>query len=373
MRKSLISLSMLAIGLIGLGLSCGEPQDGGVFRSLDSAESWEQKVFVKKTGRKTETIAETNITTMQFQPTDANIIYLGTKGSGLYATLTGGEQWFALGSSSGTVNSIAIDPVDPRNIYIGKGTSILKSTDEGVTWETVYQDAKGGTISGVVVDSFEHSRVYAATSVGTVIKSYDYGINWDLRMQIGGSIKRLLIAKHDTRVLYVLTSKADLYITTNGGEFIVDDLPEAERINSGWQLLLPKDFDDQFPDGDKITDVTLDPNDTTVVYLVTRRGLMRGTDSGTNWSDVITLIGANDKKNDSIRNLTITPGNSQIIYFSVAHAIHKSTDGGANWKIIENFPSKRNITALLIDYQTPNVIYAGTEAIEKQGGLIKTK
>lgn len=366
-----LALIMLGSMVIVLGASCGAAKDGGVFRSLDSAENWEQKVFIAQDGKRTRTINELDIKTMAFHPSDANIIYLGSKGSGLYFTITGGEQWTQSSTiTSGTINAIAVDPADPRNVYIAKDSTIIKSTDEGLTWETVYSDVDGATITSLVVDSYEHSRLYAGTSSGVILKSYDYGINWDLRMQIEHGIAKLIMAKHDTRIIYALTNEYDLYKTTSGGE--VDDGALAEEINSGWVLQLDKAFKEKFNDGEKVTDIIIDPNDSTVVYLVTRRGIMRGADNATSWTDIVTLIGVGDKQNEQIKNLSISPGNSQEIYFSIGKAIHKSTDGGQSWKIIENFPSTRAITALLIDYQTPNVIYAGTEEVEKKGGLLKS-
>jgi len=220
-----------------------------------------------------------------------------------------------------------------------------------------------------MVDSFEHNRLYAGTAGGVVLKSYDYGINWDLRLQIEEGIQKLVMARHDTRIIYALTNEYDLYKTTTGGE--VTDGAIAEEINSGWTQMFDKEFKDKFNDGEKVTDIIIDPNDSTVVYTVTRRGLMRGADNASSWSDIVTLIGVGDKQSEQIKNLTLSPGNSLEIYFSIGKSIHKSTDGGTSWKIIENFPSTRSITALLIDYQTPNVIYAGTQVIEKKGGLLK--
>lgn len=378
-KSSITGLNFLLLSLVFLGVSCGEKPDGGVLRSLDSGETWEQKVFVNQNGRRTTTIADLPVSLMVFHPTDANIIYMGTKGNGLYITLTGGEQWIPSSITTGNIASIAIDPIDPRIIYLAKGTSILKSTDEGLTWETVYQDVNSATINVVLVDSYEHSRVYAATSAGTILKSYDYGINWDLRMQMDQSIKRLLMANFDTRILYALTSEQKIYVTTTGGEApetVTEDGAEVDaavEVNAGWELLLDKTFKEQYNDGEKVSDIVLDPNDNTILYLVSRRGLMRGANNGTGWTDIATLVGVEDKQNDTIKNLTITPGDSKTMYFTIGHIIHKSTDGGQTWKIIENFPSSRSITELIVDYQTPNVLYAGTQTIEKKGGLFIRK
>lgn len=352
-----------------IGASCSETSDGGVFRSLDSGETWEQVTFVSSDGKTTQTISEANVLAMTFHPDDPNIIYLGTKGNGLYLTLTAGESWYQSDIDTGTIRSIAVDPVDPRNVYLAKDKTVLKSTDEGLTWETIYTDVQGGNITALAVDSFEHSRVYAGTSSGTVVKSLDYGVSWDLRMQIGESIQQLVIAPHDTRIVYVLTDEQTVYRSLTGGE--VADGAVAEDVSSGWSELITKEVKDQFDNAHKVFQISLDVNDPTVLYTVTRRGLMRGASNGTDWSDIVTLVGVDDKQNDDIRNLVTVPGQTNQLYFTLGHVIHKSVDAGTTWKVIENFPSSRRVYQYLVDPQTPNVMYAGMYKEEEQRGLIK--
>ncbi|MBI4407637.1 MAG: hypothetical protein HY565_04025 [Candidatus Kerfeldbacteria bacterium] len=354
-----------------LGVSCSESSDGGVYQSLDSGETWEQAVFVSSDGKRTETISEVDVVSMVFHPEDPNIIYLGTKANGLYISLTGGERWIQSKVDSGNIRSIVVDPVDPSNVYIAKDKSVQKSTDEGLTWETVYTDVQGGSITVVAVDSFEHSRVYAATSTGTVLKSFDYGVNWDLRLQLGDGIKQLLIAPHDTRIIYALTNDEELYRSLSAGEFTAAET--ADNINSGWAELITKEVKTEFDDIDKIFAMSLDVNDSSIVYLVTRRGLMKGTNNGDDWQDMITLLGVSDKQNDGILNVASVPGKPNELYFTLGHVLHKSVDGGVTWKVIEDFPSSRTIQQLLIDPQTPNVMYAGMYKVEEEGGLLKAK
>ena len=352
-----------------LGVSCNESTDGGVFRSFDSGETWEQITVVSGSTEGIQTISQENILAMTFHPQDPNIIYIGTRENGLYLTLTGGENWYQSDITTGTIRSIAVDPVDPSNVYMAKDKTVLKSTDEGLTWETVYTDVQGGTITALAVDSFEHSRVYAGTSSGTVVKSADYGVSWDLRMQIGDGIEQLLVAPHDTRIVYVLTDEQTLYRSVTGGE-----IPEgsiAEDINQGWTELVTKAVKEQFDNAHKVVQISLDVNDPSVLYTVTRRGLMRGANNGEDWSDIITLVGVDDKQNDDVRSVSTVVGKPNELYFTLGHIIHKSVDGGATWKVIENFPSSRKIYQYLIDPQTPNVMYAGMYKEEEQRGLIK--
>lgn len=362
-------LALFLLPLALLGISCNQKTDGGVFRSLDSAETWEEANFISTDGKRIQSISNVDVIAMAFHPNNSNIIYLGTKENGLYISLTGGETWIQSKVDTGYISTIAVDPVDPMNVYLAQDTKILKSVDEGVTWAAVYSDVQGATITALAVDSFEHSRVYAGTSAGNVLKSTDYGVNWDLRMQKGDGIKRLFIADHDTRIIYVLTVAEKLYKTVTGGE--PTDAESADAINSGWKELLSDNYKQNFPGAEGVKDMSLDANDSSTIYLVTRRGLMKSTDDGNQWMDVITLVGTDSEQNDAIRNVWAAPGKPNELYFTLDNNIHKSVDAGVSWKVIENFPSNRKIYRMLIDPVTPNVIYVGMYKVEEEGGLIK--
>lgn len=357
------------ISLVMLGASCSTPQDGGLFRSLDNGDTWEARNYISKEGRRTLTIANVNVSEIVFHPEDSNVMFLGTKGNGIYVTVDAGEHWTQGQIASGNIYAIAIDPVDPQIMYVAKDTSIMKSSDSGKTWDTVFTDIKGAKINTIAIDSFDDRRVYAGTSAGAIFKSFDYGLNWDLRMQIDEPILEILIPKYNTRILYVLSADAQIYKSVTHGE--PNDPEKADDVNSGWKMVMTDEIRDAFDGPLDTYDIILDPNDETVLYAATKRGLMRGSAEGTSWQDVPTLIGFNEGQNEQIRNISIPADNPNIIYFTVQRVIHRSTDAGKTWSVVENFPSTRLITKLVIDPEVTTVLYAGTEQVEKQKGLIK--
>lgn len=367
-------LFVIGFTLLLIGANCGAPADGGVFRSLDSGASWEQKTYVGEEGRRIITISDANIASLAMDPHDPNIVYAGTKGSGLYVTLDGGEQWHPTKISTGNVYSIAIHPFDSNIVYLSRDTNILRTRDGGETWENVYTDIKAARVNKLIVDSYEPNRVYAATSAGAILKSFDSGDNWELRLQLDSSIEDLLMANHDTRIVYALDGDGQVHRTLNGGEPIVPEGSEmtGELINSGWSEVVNREFKQQFEGASKAITISLDPNDTEVVYMVTKRGLQRSENNGESWEDVPTLIGFQDKQNQNIRLVTVLPGNAQTIYFTIASTFYMSTNRGDTWTTINTFPSRRKLTALLVDYSAPNVLYVATEEVQEKKGLIRT-
>ncbi|MEZ5318071.1 MAG: hypothetical protein R2752_11775 [Vicinamibacterales bacterium] len=95
------------------------------------------------------------VTTLVTHPTDPNTLYLGADSGGLWRTTDAGATWTALTPDLPVpaIQSLAIDPVDPRLLYASTiqrtyGTRWLRSTDAGATWSVEsITTAAGQTLS----------------------------------------------------------------------------------------------------------------------------------------------------------------------------------------------------------------------------------
>lgn len=97
------------------------------------------------------------VTSIVVDPTDSNIIYVGTAQGGVWKTIDGGRNWFATSdyAPSLSIGALVIDPQDPQVLYAGTGEGnitrekviigrkhpesyygcgILKTTDGGNKW-----------------------------------------------------------------------------------------------------------------------------------------------------------------------------------------------------------------------------------------------
>jgi len=150
------------------------------------------------------------ISTIAADPTDANTIYIGTAGGGVWKT-TSGVHWDPLTDTQDTLymGALALAPSDPQIIYAGTGEAnygpskialrrenvfagkgILKSTDGGATWALLGSDVfYRRTISRIVVDPNDADTVYAAVGFKAfdglpgntgIWKSTDGGQSWNL-------------------------------------------------------------------------------------------------------------------------------------------------------------------------------------------------
>jgi autotransporter-associated beta strand protein len=123
------------------------------------------------------------VTGMAVDPNDPKVIYIATAGGGAWKTLNGGQTWIQMFDASYAMfgGAIAVAPSDPRVLYYGTGeadnsgdsyagTGLYVSTDSGHSWSLVagvnapVNPLLGLSVSKIAVDYHNPSLVYVATS-----------------------------------------------------------------------------------------------------------------------------------------------------------------------------------------------------------------
>ena len=86
------------------------------------------------------------INAVAVDPRNANVVYLGANGGGVWKTTDGGQTWTPLTDNQPSleIGALALDPTNPDIVYAGTtfsnaffgnmGAGILKSSDGGSTW-----------------------------------------------------------------------------------------------------------------------------------------------------------------------------------------------------------------------------------------------
>ena len=280
---------------------------------------------------------------LAFHPNNPDILYAGSASGGLWKSTTAGagaEAWerVALGHPVLGVSSIAINPDNPEEMYIGTGEvynytvampgvsnrltrgsygmGILKTTDGGLTWgkalDWSYGEMRG--VWDVVINPENTNTIWATTTEGTY-RSLDAGENWAL--------------VHD------------------------------------------------FPMG---IDLELHPADTTILFATyggyesPQAGVFRSTDGGASFQPLSGL--PNDYSGKAL--LSISPADPDIIYISLADAfesrgLYKSEDGGGSWLLVNTDDVARfqgwYAHDVAIKPDDPNtVIYTGVDLFKSTNG-----
>lgn len=362
MKQSRLAIfGVLTAAILGLGQACGGGgvSDGGVFKSSDRGQTWEQKVFVSQQGRKSVTISNLNTTLLSQDPTHSANIFLGTESDGLFFSANAGDQWGQVTQiNSGKVRGVIFDPSTPSTIYVLRGNQILKTVDAGTIWDTVYTETSGKVIVHMGLNPQAPNTLFAGLENGKVIRSTDGGTNWSVILaQPRQPILRVLVNPTSPNIIYAMELEKDLWRSTDSGVT--------------WEQLYTYDHILQVRGTGNVLRIVMDSKNPSTIYLIAENvGLIRSDDNGNNWTQVNTLIG---KDAETISSFLVDPSDSNTLWMGVGHFIHVSYDRGATWTVNDAFPSARDIVFLSVDQQDPNILYAGTKAVEEEGGFFGPK
>ncbi|HEY2860545.1 MAG TPA: hypothetical protein VGJ21_19150 [Terracidiphilus sp.] len=201
--------------------------DKTVFKSMDGGATWSDSISPPASGCILGGYAA-NTPLMAMDPSDSGTLYLGETESedGSYALLKstdGGADWTSIwnaanGLQSG-LNTLAIDPVTPTNLYVGSYTGVFKSTDGGASWNATA--LKDTFITALTMDPTDPSIVYAFASSRGLFKSTDAGASW-VAINSGfantiGVVSSVVIAPDHANILYAATSGDGIYKSVDGG------------------------------------------------------------------------------------------------------------------------------------------------------------
>jgi photosystem II stability/assembly factor-like uncharacterized protein len=168
----------------GVMFSSGHPVNGGNlgFRmSTDSGKTWETISSV--------TDNPIDFHAMSISSVNNNILY-GSPGGGyaLFITQDEGNTWSAKTAIPSQIVSIAANPLDANGVYIGTGSGIFYSNDQGKNWKKIESELIGDSvITGLGFNQNNELFAYVMPNTaeegndnqnGYIIKSDESGKNW---------------------------------------------------------------------------------------------------------------------------------------------------------------------------------------------------
>jgi len=78
--------------------------------------------------------------------------------------------------TSRTVNGFAVNPEDPKIMFVAMRDGLFKSTDAGASWKVVGNELKN--VAAVTINSKKPTEMYLSTMDGTIYVSADAGMKW---------------------------------------------------------------------------------------------------------------------------------------------------------------------------------------------------
>jgi photosystem II stability/assembly factor-like uncharacterized protein len=265
------------------------------------------------------------------------------KKGGMTADTFSGLKFRLIGPAvaSGRVMSIAVNPKDKFEYYVGVASGgVWKTVNDGTTWTPVFDKEGSYSIGWVTLDPNDPAVVWVGTGESNSQRSVSYGDG--------------------------------IYRSDDGGKNWTNlGLKKSEHIGR----------------------VVIDPRDSKVVYVAAEgplwgpggdRGLYKTTDGGKSWKAVLTI-----SENTGVVDVAIDPSNPDIVYAAAYQrrrhvftlidggpesAIYKSTDAGATWnKLKSGLPEvDMGRIGLAVSPADPNVVYATIEAPDGKGGIFRS-
>jgi len=275
-----------------------EENKGQVVKSTDFGDTW----TALKQG-----LPDATIWSMAMDgssPENARILYAASYDNGIYKSIDGGQNWFAVNAGLGVggnlqLRKIQIDPSNPTTLYAGieakliesENTSstlqggLFKSTNGGANWLRIDGSMPQLSVWDIEVDPDDSDIIYTAVSseydhsleqefFGGVYKSSDGGQSWAKKNTGFGSdsnlnISAITINPANHAIIYATSTDSPFHDNSSGRGIF-----KSSDAGSHWESI---------SDASKILDfsaITVDPSHPTRLYAGSGgNGILKYTDS----------------------------------------------------------------------------------------------
>jgi hypothetical protein len=240
-------------------------------------------------------------------PGDAETIWIGTDGNGIYRSIDGGDNWlhvgdFTNGLTNGIVHDIALDGTTYNIVYAGTDGGVFKSVGGGA-WE----DLTGWKrITGEYIGNGSAANADGASPTYT--------------LQYASTMQRAR-----TRVYVNGGETIDYFYTGASSVRLIGDRNPTDVITMDYDLDL--EFPSQYPVHAIAIDTDAgDPLDSSTIYAGTGGGgVYRSEDGGFTWVAVNRGLSNQDV-------LCLVRGEADgMLYAGTRGGVFRSPDGGATW------------------------------------------
>jgi photosystem II stability/assembly factor-like uncharacterized protein len=315
----------------------------GIWKSVDGGQNW----FSANEG-----LGDLHIVALGQDPHDANLLYAGTR-TGIFKSGDAGTSWQLADSLNTEVRAFAFDLDLTNHLYCATKLGLYESGDAGESWQPVTSDSLDSVdLYALLVDASD-STIYVGTYKSGVFRKGPRDAVWQEVNTglVNGSadnlkISDLVIQSAANREILAATRGGGVFRTTNRG----DEWISISSNNGMYHKY--------------ILDVAVDPYNSNVVYAVSNReGVFKSTDGGGTWKT--TVAGLSIKALNCIK---ISPSQPSLLFTGSGGGVFFSSNSGAQWNDANNGMLGLEITALLCDLFSENLVYAGTS----KGGVLKS-
>lgn len=321
-----------------------------------------------------------SIGAIKIDPNDPdNTVWVGTGevwtrnsvsvGDGIYKTTDGGKSWKKMGlEKSDRISSIQIDPRNSNIVYVGvlgalwgdsQERGVYKTTDGGKTWEKIFYVNEKTGCSELIIDPAHPDVMYASfwefrrtaysfSSGGlnsALYKTTDGGKTW-AKIHNGfptGKLGRIAvaIAPSNSSIVYsVIESEKPeqkgLYRSEDGGA-------TWKFLNGDFGLTVRPFY---------FSRITIDPKNPEIIVKAGLFGSI-SRDGGKTFESLGSM-------HSDIHDISFDPNNSDKLFAATDGGVYRSLNRGTTMEIVENLPISQYYH-VSIDNNEPYNIYGGLQ------------
>lgn len=338
-----------AIATIGfLSASCISPASGlGVIKTVDGGASWQPAVQIEGANN---TIAGVSVAEMGLNPFNHEQLFMAAASGGFWVSDNSASTWRELLSKLNAYD-FALNPVNPNTIFVtgiyGNHGKIVRSNDGGASWDEVYNEASANnSVNTIAINPNNPQEIYAGLNSGVLIKSVDNGQTWTVIKEFGDQLLKLRFSKF-TGGLYALLATKGVQKSTDGGVNWANLTVSLNGFSSGNENLLAVVID-------SYKKMALDDNQGGIIYITTSKGLYRTTNDGQTWDYVNMPV----KSSAELPRAVASARGGSIVFVSIGSTLFKSLDSAKTWQT-QSLPTQSSVNKIVIDPILPQVAYAG--------------
>jgi len=205
-------------------------------------------------------------------------IYVGTIGEGVFRSLDGGETFARAADGMFVechVRALAIDPLDPRHLFLGSEHGLFQSRDGADSWQQVESPINGKQVWSILVNPANPQLLVVGTCPPALCRSADGGTTW-----------------------------------TQGKAAIQADCPRIIHT--------------------RVTTLKADPWSKDTLWTgVEIDGLLRSRDAGLTWEPAGSGLSSRDIHDIAF---AVSPAGDRIMLAATNNDLNRSTDGGVTWQ-----------------------------------------
>jgi photosystem II stability/assembly factor-like uncharacterized protein len=341
LNRNLILVLALALTAASCNLLGGGSGAKGILKSEDAGQNFQATNKLQPKGD----IDGLSVNNLSFDANNRDIIYLSAA-SGIYKTEDAGATWRQILTGI-SVYDVVTDPNATDVVYAaglaGRNGKIIRSADGGSTWTDLYTEPSRSTaVSSITVSKVNSKLLLAGLASGEIIRSMDQGQTWQAVTDLQDAMVRIRF--YDTSTVYAVTlTKGVAKSTDQGTNWTSLSTPQIQIPTTGSSSIR------------RYLDVSFDQKLKGVIFVSTDQGVIRTVDDGATWSVMYLPV-----RNTTLIStaVAVSPLDSNTLYAAVGSTVFKSTNGGVSWET-NKLPTGQTVRQILINPETPNVIYLG--------------